>query len=184
MKTPASLLQRLRQAPDQESWSRFVQLYLPLICYWGRGAGLQDADVADLSQEVLTVLFRTLPAFDYDRHKSFRHWLRTVTLNKLRELRRRRRVPVPANEGTLDDLPADEGGAPWEAEHNRYVAARALELMRTDFETTTWQACWQTTVDNRSGAEVARRLGMTVAAVYAARSRVLRRLREELDGLR
>jgi RNA polymerase sigma-70 factor (ECF subfamily) len=184
MKTPASLLQRLRQPADQDAWSRLVQLYLPLICYWARRAGLQDADVQDLSQEVFAVLYRTLPSFSYDRHRSFRSWLWTVTRNKCRELHRRRAAPVPAGRGgALDGLADDETDRSWEEEHNRYVATRALQLMRTDFEPRTWQACWQTVVEDQPADAVAQRLGMTVAAVYAAKSRVLRQLRRELEGL-
>src|SRR5947209_19290475 len=93
MRTPASLLQRLQQETDEESWSRFVRLYLPLICDWGRQLGVQDSDVADLSQEVFILLLRKLPEFRFEQQKRFRHWLRAVTVNKLRELCRRRGLP-------------------------------------------------------------------------------------------
>jgi RNA polymerase sigma-70 factor (ECF subfamily) len=138
MKTPVSLLQRLQQGADSATWSRFVELYLPFVCYWGRRSGLQDADVADLSQEVFTLLYQKLPAFQYDQHKSFRSWLRTVTLNKWRELTRRGRLPVGTAAGEGDNLEAlavaDPGRVLWEEEHQRYLATRALELMRNDFE--------------------------------------------------
>jgi RNA polymerase sigma-70 factor (ECF subfamily) len=182
--TPASLLQRLRTAADADAWSRLVHLYLPLVCSWGRHWGLQDADVADLSQEVFTQLYRKLPEFEYDARKSFRHWLRTVTLNKWRELARRR-DPVLLNHSSLLAEHADPAGAddPWEAEHQRYLATRALQLIHKDFDAASWQACWQTVVEARAPAEVARDLGMSVGAVYAAKSRILRRLRKELEGL-
>jgi RNA polymerase sigma-70 factor (ECF subfamily) len=183
METPVSLLQRLRQSADQEAWSRLVQLYFPLVCYWARRAGLQDADVADLAQEVFLVLFRTLPDFTYDKHKSFRNWLCTVTLNKWRELGRRRAVPVVRAGSGLDDVAAPDCTSVWDEEHNRYLVAKALELMQADFATRTWRACWGTLVEGRTPAEVARQLGTTVAAVYTARARVLRRLRQELEGL-
>jgi RNA polymerase sigma-70 factor (ECF subfamily) len=183
MKTPVSLLQRLRESPDPEAWSRFVHLYLPLVCYWGRLYGLQDADVADLSQEVFALLLRKLPEFCHDGHGSFRAWLRAVTLNKWRELCRRR--PQGREEGALPGelASADPAGATWESEHNQYLAARALKLMQADFDETTWRACWETAVEGRAAAEVARQLGLTPAAVYCARSRVLRRLRDELRDL-
>jgi RNA polymerase sigma-70 factor (ECF subfamily) len=187
MKTPVSLLQRLKQSSDGEAWSRFVELYLPFVCYWARRAGLQDADVADLSQEVFTLLYRKMPEFRYDEHKSFRAWLRAVTLNKWRELRRRGGLPVgtmAGNGATLESIAvADPGHALWDEEHQRYLATRALDLMRKDFEPATWQACWDTAVENCAASEVAARLGLTVGAVYAAKCRVLRRLRLELEGL-
>lgn len=182
MKTPASLLERLRDQADAESWSRLATLYLPLVCSWGRHWGLQDADVADLGQDVFALLWRKLPEFRYDTQKSFRAWLRSVTLNKLREtLRRRGSLPVQGN-GNLDHF-ADLAEEPWEAEHQRYLATRALQLMQKDFDAKTWQACWLTVVAEQSPAQVASDLGLSVGAVYAAKSRVLRRLRKELNGL-
>jgi RNA polymerase sigma-70 factor (ECF subfamily) len=154
------------------------------VCYWGRRSGLQEADVADLSQEVFALLHQKLPDFQYDASKSFRNWLRTVTLNKLRELRRRRGVPLLGNDALLANVAEpDSGDESWDQEHNRYLAARALQLMQTDFDRSTWQACWETVVANRSPAEVARELGLSTGAVYAAKSRILRRLRKELEGL-
>ncbi len=180
MKTPASLLERVRTSADPEAWPQFVRLYLPFVCYWGRRSGLQDADVADLSQEVFTQLFRKLPSFQYDAAKGFRSWLRAVTLNKVRELARRR---GPA----LDSLPPDAADASleqaWEAEHRRYLAARALQLMQTDFDPTSWRACWALVVEGRPAADVAAGLGITPGAAYAARARILRRLRSELEDL-
>src|SRR5437016_1883156 len=89
MDTPASLLERLRQPSETEAWTRFVKLYTPFIYSWARGTGLQPADSLDLVQDVLTALIEALPDFSYDRHKSFRAWLRTVTLNRWRDRCRR-----------------------------------------------------------------------------------------------
>src|ERR1700686_2389829 len=88
-KTPSSLLERLRQPFEPEAWGRFVALYTPLIYSWGRRVGLQEQDAADLVQEVLVTLLQVLPSFSYDHQRSFRRWLRTVTLNKWRNLRKR-----------------------------------------------------------------------------------------------
>src|SRR5438876_4447688 len=90
--TPVSLLERLRRPAEPEAWGRFVHLYTPLLYYWSRRAGLQPSDAADLVQDVLTTLVQKLPEFRYDEHKSFRAWLRTVTLNKWRD-RRKRHAP-------------------------------------------------------------------------------------------
>ena len=180
--TPASLLERLRRPDEQAAWARFVDLYAPLIYYWARRSGLQSHDAADLVQEVFAVLVRELPEFTYDRHKSFRGWLRTITLNKWRE--RRRQHTVPAVEvGRADDVPAPEGEALWETEYRQQVVGRALEIMRTDFRPATWKACWALVVEGRPAAEVAAELGLSVGAVHAARFRVLARLRQELAGL-
>ena len=185
MDTPASLLQRLRQPAEQQAWARFVELYTPVLYAWARRLGLRDADAADLIQEVFLQLVRKLPEFTYDRHRSFRAWLRTVTLNKWRQLSRRHAPAVPeADAGPLPEPagPAD-GEAFWEAEYRQHLVGRAVRLMQADFQPATWKACWECVVAGRPPEEVARELGITVNAVYLAKSRVLRRLHQELDGL-
>jgi len=184
MDTPASLLERLRQPADPEAWSRFVELYTPLLFGWSRRAGLREEDAADLVQDVFALLVRKLPEFTYDQYKTFRGWLRTVTLNKWRENHRRGALEPQANGANFAALAApDRAEALWEAEHRRYLVQRALEVMQTDFQPATWKACWEYVVCGRSAAEVAAELGLTVGAVHAARFRVLARLRHELQGL-
>jgi RNA polymerase sigma-70 factor (ECF subfamily) len=139
--------------------------------------------VADLSQEVFTLLLHKLPEFRYDRNGSFRGWLRTVTRNKLRELCRRRNLAPDKQQMLAEVATTDPAQDLWEEEHNRYLATRALKLMQADFDPATWRACWETAVEGRSAAEVARQLGQTAGAVYAAKARVLRRLRQELQDL-
>jgi RNA polymerase sigma-70 factor (ECF subfamily) len=142
---------------------------------------LQDADAADLVQDVFTTLVQELPSFRYDPSKSFRAWLKTVTLNRWRA--RWRRLPLLS----LDSQAEPEGPDPLvdihEAEQHGQLCARALDLMRTEFEERTWRALWLTAVEQKPAAQAAAELGMTVGAVYAARCRVLARLRKELEGL-
>lgn len=181
--TPISLLERVRRPGEQQAWSRFVEMYTPLLFYWSRRMGLQDSDAADLIQEVFTTLVQKLPEFIYDRDKSFRSWLRTVLHNKWRDQQRRAAVRGTVA-GNLDEQAVASGAEDvWEAEYRELLVARALELMQSEFQPTTWKACWEMVVSGRSGAEVAAELGLTVDAVYAAKSRVLRRLRQELQGL-
>jgi RNA polymerase sigma-70 factor (ECF subfamily) len=183
--TSASLLERLRLPTDQAAWERFVQLYTPLLYYWARHLGLQPNDAADLVQDVLTALVQKLPGFVYDRHKSFRNWLRTLTLNRWRNNQRRRAVPVlnSAEVDLADQTSPDPVEAFAEAEYRQHLVGRILELMRAEFEPGTWMACWEHVVAGRSAADVAGELGISVGAVYVAKCRVLRRLRQELHGL-
>jgi RNA polymerase sigma-70 factor (ECF subfamily) len=183
--TSFSLLERLRRPDQPAAWARFVELYTPLLYYWARRTGLQTADAADLVQDVFAVLVKQLPLFNYDRNKSFRAWLRTVTLNKWRERQRRRVVAT-----VTDDNPALAGLASPaspealdEAEYNQHLTRRALQLMQVEFPPATWKACWEVVVAGRRAAAVAVELGLSVGAVYTAKSRVLRKLREELAGL-
>jgi len=183
--TNVSLLDRLRQPVDQNAWSRFVDLYTPLVYSWARRIGLQEPDAADLVQEVFVLLVRKMPEFVYDGHKSFRAWLRTITLNKWRDCSRRLAArpheltgdaaPDVANHGTEDSFA--------EVEYRQQLVARALELMQAEFQPNTWKACWEFVVVGRPAAEVARQLGMSENAVHLAKARVLRRLRKELEGL-
>lgn len=181
--TSVSLLHRLRQGADPRDWHRFVHLYTPLLFRWARRAGAQDADAADLVQEVLTLLFAKLPAFDYDGTRSFRAWLRTVLLNKWRDACRHQAArPALPNDRALEAMPArDEDGE--EREDRQRLVARALDLIRADFQPQTWQAFWEFFTSGRDASAVAADLGVRVEVVYSAKCRVLRRLRQELEGL-
>jgi RNA polymerase sigma-70 factor (ECF subfamily) len=183
--TSVSLLDRLRQPGEQDAWTRFVLLYTPLLYAWTHRLGLQDPDAADLVQDVFAMLVQKLPEFQYDRQKSFRGWLRTVTLNKWRDRGRRH---VPASLGP-DDAALTELAAPadadafGEAEYRQHLVSRALQLMQAEFSPRTWKACWEHVVAGRPAADVAAELGISVGSVYVAKSRVMSRLREELQGL-
>lgn len=178
--TQVSLLQRLGRSPTEGAWEHFVQLYTPLLFYWARKVGLQEQDASDLVQDVLVVLVQKLPEFQYQPGKSFRGWMRTVLMNKWRD--RRPLTPHPLV-SDLQPAAPDDLAILEKDEYNRYLARRALELMKTDFEETTWRACWETAVNERPAAEVAAELGITLRAVYAAKSRVLMQLRRDLEGL-
>lgn len=182
--TPISLLQRLRQPDAPVAWPRFVQLYSPLLLFWARKAGLQEQDAADLVQDVFLVLVRKLPEFDYDTHRSFRSWLRTITLNKWRD-RIRRLAVQPGRAGIdPDEVPAEEPDSLFaEGGYRRQLLARTMELVRPEMQPATWQAFLEHGMKGRPAADVARETGLTVGAVYAAKFRVLTRLRTELQGL-
>ena len=183
--TPLSLLERVRNPGDNLAWGRFVDIYTPLLFHWARKAGLQESDAADLVQEVFAVLVAKLPAFIYDRTKSFRGWIRTILYNKWRD-RERRRAAAPHMKA-IGDLANQAGPLEtddfWEVEYRQQLVGRALELMQREFQPSTWRACWELVVSGRPAAQVAAEIGITVDAVYAAKSRVLRRLRQELAVL-
>jgi RNA polymerase sigma-70 factor (ECF subfamily) len=179
------LLERLRRPEASEAWPRFVRLYTPLLFYWARRAGLNQEDAADLVQEVLTILVQQLPQFTYEPGRSFRRWLHTITLNKWRERGRRKALPrTGADDPGVSDvaiLPEEE---PFdEVEYREQLVRRALQIMQAEFEPTTWKACWESVVSGRPAGEIAAELGVSVDVVYGAKSRVLRRLRQELAGL-
>jgi RNA polymerase sigma-70 factor (ECF subfamily) len=182
--TSASLLLRLKHGDDASHWERFVRLYTPLLLHWATRAGLQRDDAADLVQDVLMTLMRKMRDFDYDGAKSFRSWLRTVTLNHWRDrLKRRATRPLPTSD-SMGDVEGEEGLARMiDAEFQKALTSRALELMQTEFQPHVWKACWEHAVQGRPASDVAAELGMTSGAVYTATSRVLARLRQELAGM-
>jgi RNA polymerase sigma-70 factor (ECF subfamily) len=131
MDTPITLLARLQQPGDAAAWERFVGLYTPVLFAWAHQLGLSDSDAAALIQEVFVLLLEKLPRFRYEGSKSFRAWLKTVTLNKYRETRRRR-IPHQVADGELDAIPA-QAEAFWEADYRKHLTERALEVMQAEF---------------------------------------------------
>ena len=189
--TPISLLERIRLGGDSASWERLVALYTPLIRGWLGGYGLQPTDVDDLTQEVLRAAVTALPQFRRDRPgDSFRGWLWTITRNKVRDHWRRHADQAKAAGGTTaqevmrqvpdDTAPNSEAGA---EEESSNLYHRALELIRSEFEERTWRAFLMVTVEGRLPADAAAELGTTPGAVYIAKCRVIKRLREEFGDL-
>jgi RNA polymerase sigma-70 factor (ECF subfamily) len=187
--TPLSLLERAR-ARDEGAWHRLMTLYRPLVLYWcGRG-GVARADAEDVAQEVFAATARDLGGFRRDRPgDTFRGWLRAVTRNQvLLHFRRSRGRPI-AEGGEealerLQELPDPlTGPVPGEEAEMSRLYQQALELVRCEFEESSWRAFWLTAIEGREPAALARELGMTRAAIRQAKSRVLRRIKEELGEL-
>lgn len=183
--TSESLLIRLKSAGDHQAWSRFVELYTPLIFYWARKTGLQTNDAADLAQDVLSIVFRKLPEFEYEHSKSFRGWLRTVTLNKHREHLRRKTVGAHgATESVLANFTrSSDAESTWDLNYQQELVTRAMDLLEKEFQPATWKALMEYVIEGRAAGEAATNQGLSVWTVYAAKSRLMHRLREELEGL-
>jgi RNA polymerase sigma-70 factor, ECF subfamily len=183
--TSSSLLRRA-MAREPDAWLRIVTLYTPLVRHWCRQAGIADHDVPDLTQEVMAAVSSSLPSFQTDRQgTSFRAWMRGIARHKLLDYLRERgeladggttaqqrlmEVPAPSEELDLSESPDDITA----------TYQRALGLVKNEFEDRTWTAFWRVAVDNHAPADVAAELGITPTAVRQAKSRVLRRLKEEL----
>ena len=180
--TSESLLIRLKSVKDHDAWTRFVELYTPLIFYWARQTGLQTNDAADLVQEVMAVVFQKLPGFEYQPDGSFRGWLRTITLNKFREHLRRKSIQAARGQDTaIGSVAAPE--STWDLNYRQQLVARAMELVRDDFQETTWKALTEFVLRGRSAQDVAAELGLSVWTIYAAKARLMKKLRYQLEGL-
>lgn len=189
--TRASLLIRLRDPEDRAAWQQFVELYGSLVYGFARQRGLQDADAADLTQEVFMSLAQAAGHWHYDaKQGSFRGWLYGIFRNKLAKLLQRRHAqPVGSGDSNaqrrLEEQPSPEHDpeAAWEQLFQQQLFRVAAEQVKDHFAPATWQAFWQTAVEGKKAADVARELGMSVGAVYVARSRVLARLAEQVQQL-
>ncbi len=187
--TRHSLLLRA-QAGEAGAWADLTDLYRPLIRGWLGRRGVPPRDVDDLSQEVLLSVVRHLPAFRHSGQRgAFRTWLRTILGSRTADYWRAA-AAAPAGGSTATaalretaDPNAGELDRQWDEEHDRYVLHCLLDLVGEEFEPATLAAFRRLALDGVSGAEAAAELGMTVAAVYVAKSRVLQRLRQEADGL-
>jgi RNA polymerase sigma-70 factor (ECF subfamily) len=189
--TRASLLVQLRDGANHSAWQEFVRLYGPVVYGFARNRGLQDADAADLMQDVLRSVSNAIGKLDYDRSQgTFRGWLFTITRNKVFNFLSARRIrPQAAGDtGThrlLDTHPeANDGVETWELEYQRQLASIAMERVKGEFQETTWRAFWLTAVEGQPAAEAAQQTGLSTGAVYVAKSRVLARLKDEVDRLR
>lgn len=186
--TRPSLLLRMRNAADAAAWSQFVDVYAPLIYGFARKQGLQDADAADLLQDVLRSVAGAISRLDYDpRRGSFRGWLFTIARNHLRDFIARRTSGAQGSGDTgvrklLEQQPESDE-AEWNIEYERRVFAWAAEETQKEVEASTWQAFWQTAVEGKSGRDVAAELKLSVAAVYLAKGRVMKRLKERIASL-
>ena len=196
--TSCSLLERAR-SNDTDAWKRIVNLYGPLVNHWCVQASISRDQTEDVVQDIFLSVARQLRRFRYDRPRdSFRGWLRVIAQRRISDyfrrisdrpraeggttaFRRIKQLPDPlVDESLAGKLPADDPDA--ESEEID-VIFRAMELIRPDFEPKTWTAFWRTVVDAVTPADVAVELSMSAPAVRMAKSRVLSRLRRELDGL-
>jgi RNA polymerase sigma-70 factor (ECF subfamily) len=189
--TRPSLLLRLRHYHDAEAWQQFTALYGPLVFGFARKRGLQEADAVDLTQTVLHSIAKALPEFDYDPNKGlFRAWLFTVVRRQLRKFREKQACQPQGSGDTqtyarLAEQPTPDAGEEgvWDQEYRQQLFTRAAELVRGEFADAHWRAFWQTAVEGCSATDVAQALGMSVGAVYTAKSRVLDRIRKAIHKL-
>jgi RNA polymerase sigma-70 factor (ECF subfamily) len=182
--TRPSLLIRLRDHADAEAWRMFALTYAPLVYAYCRKKGLQDADAADVTQDVLKQVSQSVRGFTYDQEKGrFRDWLRTVARNKvLRFLGRKQNGDAgglaPAE--MVEDVAEGTADAEWADDFHAHILKVALEQIRPRFEEATWQAFERTWIAGAEPRTVATDVGLAIDQVYAAKSRVLKSLRAQI----
>jgi RNA polymerase sigma factor (sigma-70 family) len=186
METKPSLLVRLRDPLDADAWQTFVALYAPLVYRFLRRRSLQDADAADLTQEVMGEVSRAIRSFEYQPERGrFRDWLLIITRRRLirfhEQMARKldlvsgSELPEPAG----DDAPDQD----WNDAFHARVLRVALHRIRPHFEASSWQAFERVWLEHRPAAETADELSLSIEAVYMAKSRILRRLEVEVQDI-
>ncbi len=184
--TRSTLLLRIRDAEDRQAWSQFIDIYRPMIYNYCRNRGLQDADASDVVQDVLQAISSNMQRFEYDRSRgTFRAWLFTVVRSKLcnafaKQKRQVRGSGQTSVQQLLAAQPSEDETLQWDRDHEQRLFEWAAEQVQPQCEPTTWQAFWQTAVENKPAQEVADDLGLRPGAVYIAKCRVLKRLKQTL----
>ena len=184
--THVSLLMRIRNLQDSVSWADFVRLYAPMIFQYGRRMGLQDADAADVTQDVLASVAESIGDFHYDRNLGrFRGWLKTIAYHALCGVqRRKKRNPAVAESEVFRQAAAnattDSDARFWDDQYTQRIFRLAARQVEAQVQPTSWEAFSATTLRGEDPDAVAERLGMSVGAVYVAKSRVYSRVREAL----
>src|SRR5437588_2099672 len=183
--TRASLIVRLKDRADQEAWREFVEVYRPVVYRLACRKGLQHADAEDLAQQVLSAVAAAVDRWEPDEARGrFRTWLQRIAQNLIiNTLTRRARDRASGNLAQHDMLSQQEAREGPDSElvrieYRREIFNWAARQIKAEFQTETWDAFWQTAVEERSVPEVARLLGKKPGAIYAARGRVMRRLKE------
>jgi RNA polymerase sigma-70 factor (ECF subfamily) len=189
METSVSLLERLAGTPTEDDWRRLYDLYQPLLRVWMARAGVAALDVDDLVQEVLLVVFREIAEFERRRKGAFRAWLRTILTHRVRDyVRGRRYRPTATGDSDflrrLDELESPDSALSrqWDREHDEHVAASLMQRVQGDFAPATWQAFRRHALEGEPAPQVAEALGLSLNSVLLAKSRVLKRLRQDLAG--
>lgn len=184
--TRASLLVRLKSGDDQQAWHDFVEIYEPLVLRIATRKGLQPADACDLAQEVMTRTAARIGEWKSGEGcGTLRGWLSTVTRNLVVDfIRKQHRRPAAVSDSLLQQQPGpeQEPEALFSSEERQQIFRWAAARARCQVSDSTWQAFWQTAVEHRAPQDVALQLGMTVGAVYIARSRMMARIRQEASA--
>jgi RNA polymerase sigma factor (sigma-70 family) len=183
--TRPSLLLRIRRKDDHAAWAEFVEIYAPLIHGYCRRRSLQEADAANLTQDILSKVMNHADRFEYDTARGqFRGWLLTLTRNRINDhfsgLKRQTRGSGDTGvRAILEQVPDqdEQDDEQWDTDYQHRLFHWVAEKIRDEFQDATWRAFWNTAVKGQAAKQVAENLSMSVGAVYIAKSRVLARLK-------
>ena len=185
--TRNSLIARLSNVADVAAWEEFSEVYRPLVVRMGLAKGLQPADADDLAQTVLISVSKAIERWDPDGPAKFRTWLKRITDNATLNALTRVKPDRAAGSTSVDELlnsrpdPQDPNSELLQLEYRREVLHWAARKIRDEFTETTWKAFWLTAVEAKPAEEVGNLLGRSRGSIYAAKSRVMHRLMQQID---
>jgi RNA polymerase sigma-70 factor (ECF subfamily) len=190
METSVSLLERFAGTPTDDDWRRLDDLYRPLLRTWVARAGVPASDIDDVVQNVLEVVVRRIAGFEWRGQGAFRAWLRKILANEVRDYFRDQKYrPIATGDsgfqGRLDELESPDSALSrlWDREHDKHVIASLMQRVQGDFSSVTWQAFRRHVQEGQPAGQVAEALRLSLNSVLLAKSRVLKRLRQEAAGL-
>jgi RNA polymerase sigma factor (sigma-70 family) len=185
--TSPSLLLRLRESNDSNSWAAFEAVYAPMVRVYCRRRGIQEADIDDLVQEVMTLVSKAIRNFDYDPSRGkFRAWFGTITANRVKTFLavHATRIPnLPPSAGNAIPIADPGADSDWDLVFCQEVLRTACKRISSRFEEVTWSCFEKTWLSNLSASQVAAELGLPIHTVYVNKSRVLKQLEEEVRML-
>lgn len=186
--TQSLLLANIQSLENREAWEEFVLLYRPVIYRMARRRGMQDSDAQDLTQDVLLRIARSIENWEPQPDVRFRHWLRRVASNAiLTALSKSNRQPAVGGskiDQRIAEAPEIEAATQeLQNECRRELYQRAATIVKSDVSTATWQAFEETVIQGRSCEDAAKLLDKSIGTIYASRSRVLKRLQQEVQRL-
>lgn len=185
--TQATLLEAIRSPENRRAWEEFIAIYRPAVYRMARRRGLQDADAQDVTQEIFVRIAGAVGQYEQQPGTKFRHWLRRVAKNAI--LSALAQTPKDAAIGGTavaeqlaehaDVSPELEQQLANEYQREQYL--RAAAMVRSDVNAETWQAFELTVIEGMTCEDAASVIGKSVGVVYASRSRIVKRLREQIE---
>ncbi len=184
--TRYTLIGKLRNSQDEQAWEEFAGLYQPVVFRIAVAKGLQHADATDVTQEVLAKVANAIEKFSPRSGSSFRAWLYQITRNLVIDfLRQRAKRPVLYDDQVLqaivDHKPAERFALQFQQEFQKQIFWIVAQQVKGQVQPATWTAFWESEIQRKSIDEVAELTGMTAGAIYVARSRVIARMRQEVQ---
>ncbi|MEM7147729.1 MAG: sigma-70 family RNA polymerase sigma factor [Verrucomicrobiota bacterium] len=184
--TRQTLLLKIRDADNDDAWNEFADLYTPVIRNYCALRSVHQQDIPDVTQDVLATVARAIKKFEYDPDKgTFRDWLFIVTRSKVfNHFNKKKKQPQGTGRTTihqlLEEQPDPKEQIDWDLEYKKQMFQWAADKVRPEFKEQTWEAFWQTAVDQVPTDTVAQSIGLSPGAVYVAKSRVIARLRARI----